>query len=52
MKKIEIILDDETGMYCIDQKINDYYQQGLRTYDIEEGLIYLGDRMEELTYED
>lgn len=52
MKKIEITLDEETGMYCIDQKINDNYQQGLRTYDIDEGLRYLGNRMEELTYDD
>lgn len=52
MKSIEITLDEETGMYCIDQKINDNYQQGLRTYDIDEGLRYLVDRMEKLNYED
>ncbi|QOI68888.1 hypothetical protein phi9184_ORF069 [Enterococcus phage 9184] len=52
MKKIEITLDEETGMYCIDQKINDNYQQGIRTYDIDEGLRYLVNRMEELTYDD
>lgn len=52
MKKIEITLDEETGMYCIDQKINDNYQQGIRTYDIDEGLRYLVNRLEELTYDD
>lgn len=52
MKKIEITLDEETGMYCIDQKFNDSYQQGIRTYDIDEALLYLGNRLEELTNED
>jgi hypothetical protein len=51
MKKIEITLDEETGMYCIDEKVNDSYQQGIRTYDIDEALLYLGNRLEELTNE-
>ena len=52
MKKIEITLDEETGMYCVDEKCNDNYQQGLRTYDLVEALQYLGERMVELKYED
>ena len=52
MKKIEITLDEETGMYCIDQKVNDSYQQGIRTYDINEALLYLGNRLEDLSNED
>lgn len=52
MKKIEITLDEETGMYCVDTKCNDSYQQGLRTYNLDEALLYLEDRMVELTYED
>lgn len=52
MKKIEITLDEETGMYCIDQKVNDSYQQGIRTYNINEALLYLGNRLEDLTNED
>lgn len=52
MKKIEIMLDEETDMYCIDQKVNDSYQQGIRTYDIDEALLYLGNMLEELTNED
>lgn len=52
MKKIEITLDEETGMYCVDTKCNDSYQQGLRTYNLDEALLYLGDRMVELSYED
>ena len=52
MKKIEIMLDEENDMYCIDQKVNDSYQQGIRTYDINEALLYLGNRLEDLSNED
>ena len=50
MKKIEITLNDETGAYCIKETF-DNYQQGLKTYDLDEALLYLEDRMEKLTYE-
>ena len=50
MKKIEITLDDETGAYCIEETFDNY--QGLKTYDLDEALLYLEDRMEKLTYED
>ncbi len=50
MKKIEITLNDETGAYCIEETF-DNYQQGLKTYDLDEALLYLEDRMEKLTYE-
>ena len=52
MKKIEITLDEETGMYCIDQKVNNSYQQGIRTYDIEEAKEYITNLLEELSNED
>lgn len=52
LKKIEITLDFESGAYHIDEILNDSYQQGIKTYDIDEALRYLEDRMEKLTYED
>lgn len=51
MKKIEITLDDESGAYSVVETF-DNYQQGFKTYNIDEALQYLGDRMEKLTYED
>lgn len=51
MKKIEITLDEETGMYCIDQKVNDSYQQGIRTYDVDEAKEYITGLLEDVTNE-
>lgn len=52
MKKIVITLDVETGAYSIEETLDNNYQQGLNTYDLDEALLYLENRMEKLTYED
>nr|DAT36898.1 MAG TPA: hypothetical protein [Caudoviricetes sp.] len=52
MNTIEITLDEDTGMYCIDQKFKDSYQQGIRTYDIEEAKEYITNLLEDLSNED
>ena len=51
MKKIEITLDIENGAYHIDEIVNDSYKQGLVTYNIKEGLLYINELMEELNNE-
>ena len=52
MKRIEITLDIENEQYSIEETFNDSYYQGLKTYDLEEALLYIDNLMEDLNNED